>query len=757
MSGKLLFERLGETKLTSLKFSNARDGFDKQIDDEPLIVKSLPSDPYDKTKYIGIAPKEKEAALENKERASRFFSTPRGKEFIQKQIGLQLSNTKLESVELFGFDLLGARITPNSIVSLVNISRDIANNGINENNALSAISALTRKSTREGLSPLQTYNPQNTLDQIGSDPNTGWNHYDRFGVGNIVQDSSKYWYIVNKNNNSISDVRSESPNNRLVILQKSLGVGLESEKSVNKLAETLTKGLKTAYDFVNVSSTFLNQGLGIANALGIQNNNKLREVTGGLNEGFSYITNKLALADRFAAPFTKNIIDQYEGGPGSLNGIGPTVIKRYDNTNNRLRLSNILEAANDSIFKKRNLFWGDPLSKRTFPTPISKRYQDQTGEDLFTTFENKGEIKLNVYKKIHYESIRKTNLPLPKKSVGKITIDKTNKKYTYSFEVHEPNEYAVLKDKLAKNNQYFGETGKFTAYNRSAPLSDSVERVVFTPIDPFTGKPLFAKDAKGNLDLNTGRIFFDAFISNFKDTYSPTWNDINYIGRSESFHVFTKFKRDISFTLQVPCFNPKQLRNRHRALSELASQTAGRYSGGKLGGVITYLRLGKYLAPGVSTPWGTGTYGLTGEPGIITSLNISIPNDASWDIDEQLAHYLTVDIGFNLIHNSRPEWNNGGWLADIGGYIPDDFTPSYDATNLNASSSAYQKANDLSTNSGTTPSLLNSRPLLPLPIQAPSLPTLVPIQSSPSLPPAVEAGDGEYILDDDGIFNYLNA
>jgi hypothetical protein len=686
-----LFDRLGSTKLTSLKFSDARDGFARQIDDEPLVVKSLPTDPYISTGYVGTAPNEKDAASENKERITRFFATPRGKAFINKQIGLQLSNTKIEGIA--GLDALNLNLgplnfNPNSVTSLINIGRDIANNGLNENNALSAISTLTRPTTRIGTSPLQNYNPQNTLDQIGSDPYTGWNHYDRFGSTNIIPNSDKYLYIATENSGLNNINRNGSPGNRLVKLQKSLGVGLESEKPLNELAEKLTTGFKKVNSFINKTNSYLNQGLGLVNSLGLQNDPNVQRISGEISKGFNLVNNKLALADKFIAPFTNNIIDQYEGGPGSLNGVGSTVIKRYENTSGNEKLPRILEAADASLRRKRSLISGI--------ANISQQYQDDTGEDLFgNDFRNRNEVSYKVYETKNYETIRKTNMPKSRKSVAAVIVDPKAKTYTYNIE--KQTLHNIDFDRTNKDSRYFGDSGKFEYFDRPTPSNTSLDRVVFTPINPFTGVPFDGGDPK-----YTGRIFFDAFVSNYRDNYTPTWTDINYIGRSETFHIFSKFKRDISFTLQVPCFNPRQLNARHRALSELASVNAGTYNNGKLGGIITYLKLGNYLAPNSSQPNSTP---IVGEPGIITSFNISIPNDSSWDIDEQLAHYLTVDIGFSLIHNAQPQWSRGGWLNNIGEYIDETFNPVYN------------------TNIGTTEIFSNP---LPSPIPVPKIINVIP-------------------------------
>jgi hypothetical protein len=681
---RLLFDKLGETQFTSLKFSDARDGFNRQIDDEPLIVKPLPVDPYSTAGYIGVSPKEKDAALENQERIKRFFSTPRGKSFIDKQIGLQLSNTRLESAQgLIGIG--GLNINPELVRSAIDISADIIKSGLDETNFVGAVTLFKRPVTRTAISSLQIYNPQNTLDQIGSDPYSGWNHYDRFGSTNILLANDKYLNIVTQNNDT-----NQSRNNRLVGLNKSLGTGRESEKFFNKLAEKLTNGLKTLNRFTNKANSFFNQGLGIANALGYGNDPKVISTADKITNGFNVATNKLAIIDRALAPLANNIIDQYEGGPGSLNGIGPTIIRRYDNTSGLEKLPRIRAAAENALLRSRNLLVGE--DNKTVIAKISNDYREATGDETFEGLNNPTQISNKVYDhgyELNYRTVYATNLPKKRREVIEVKITDTEISETINFIEPKP----VNINKGTSDFNYFIK-GKFNDFNRKIPVTDeekttynnSVNNVVFTPINPFSGTPFLVKGKDGKPIEGSGRLNFEAYISNFKDNYVPTWNDINYVGRAETFNVFTKFKRDIAFTLQIPCFNHIELREKHQTLSALASINAGFYSGfpsnaqtidtlgydpnsndQKMGGVITYLKLGNYLSP-------NSARSIKGEPGIITNLTITIPNDASWDIDQQLAQYLTVDIGFKVIHNVLPEFSEVGFLGGIGSSLA-KYTP----------------------------------------------------------------------------------
>jgi len=139
------------------------------------------------------------------------------------------------------------------------------------------------------------------------------------------------------------------------------------------------------------------------------------------------------------------------------------------------------------------------------------------------------------------------------------------------------------------------------------------------------------------------------------------------VGRSESFYIYNKFKRDVSFNLSIPCFNKVELFEKHRALGQLASTTAGSYKNNFLGGVLLKLNVGNYLK---------------GEYAILNSLSYDIPDDASWDISDDafLAMYLNASFNFTIIHTKRPEYvhspatgtNTNGFF----GHLPDPQIPS---------------------------------------------------------------------------------
>jgi hypothetical protein len=155
-------------------------------------------------------------------------------------------------------------------------------------------------------------------------------------------------------------------------------------------------------------------------------------------------------------------------------------------------------------------------------------------------------------------------------------------------------------------------------------------------------------------------------MKGFKDNFDATWNEYNYVGRAESFYTYNKFKRNVSFNLDIPCFNKIQLLEKHRALGQLASTTAGSYNDkGIMGGVVLKVQVGKYLDD---------------EYAILNNISYDIPDDSSWDIDEGLAMYLKVSISLTIIHGKKlPKYEVGSGNSNTGffGYLPNPLGEGY--------------------------------------------------------------------------------
>jgi hypothetical protein len=182
---------------------------------------------------------------------------------------------------------------------------------------------------------------------------------------------------------------------------------------------------------------------------------------------------------------------------------------------------------------------------------------------------------------------------------------------------------------------YFNGKNKVSNFDR---VDRDIMLVTFDPINPFDATDL-------------GTVVFSAYMSGFKYNSNSTWNPVKYVGRSESFYTFTEHKRDVSFNLQIPCFNRVHLLEKHRAISELQSAGAGKYDGNnRLGGIITKVTLGSYLIA---------------EPGILTSISFDIPDTSSWDLDYKLAMYINAQFNFTILGKELPTYREGGFFHKL--------------------------------------------------------------------------------------------
>ena len=443
--------------------------------------------------------------------------------------------------------------------------------------------------------PTRLYNNGlNTLAQVGA--NAFGQHFNRHGILPVQDDNTKYFAVVRHNN--------ENGNNRLVSLKKKL----------IKVVEPPSKFLNS-----------LNFVFGIANSI------------------FGTRLNTQALQ----AP--ELTIDSYAGGPGSVYGQGRTLIRRYDITSNTY---------NNQQPTARG------VKNYTGTLGVTKKYFTDTTRNVTGILGALNNLAVSVASGAANGSFPQVNQTavnykggLPAGSNGtsdspttrnyQSLVDAIKTTSTQKGFTAQP----VSIDKNSPTYQYYGKRRLFDSnsiaiYNNTLNLDrhdPDLMTVVFQAINPF-GDPSVGYHFK-----------FPAYIKGFKDNFDATWNDYNYAGRSETYYTYSKFKRSVGFSLDIPCFNKTQLFERHRALGQLASTTAGAYNtNGLLGGVLLKVKVGGYL---------------NNEYAILNSISYDIPDDSSWDLDgtgtndiksiegrNQLAMYLKVNISLTIIHNKLPEY-----------------------------------------------------------------------------------------------------
>lgn len=548
-------------------------------------------------------------------------SLPKGPIFVAKQVGLQLTSPKLEVKKGIG-----------GLASGIFSSIFSANPG-------QALGTLTGGI----LGPTRIYNLGiNTLAQIPA--NAFGTHFSRHGLLPVQDQDSKYESVVAFNN------RGNSSNNRLVELTKKFVLGDQKyETSTNYNLEAARKQNRKENREARRNNRISNQSL----------------KEGAKAEGFDY---KPVKFKRQKLNLTDQTVDGYLTGPGSTYGVGVTIIKRYSYTEDSARIEESLKDAASFAGKSRL-------------TTAAINYTNALGE--------KAKLSVNTAAK----AINAYTSSIPNSTTGSNEIVKALSQginATYAELVSKINTTTILTQsgsyngtyttspvtgstisttdphvlRGAANFRYYGSgstsiTGSRKEYNNSNVFSRTdagIMSVIFRAVNPF-GQPV-ADPARPGVNKNEDRFVFNAYMTGYKDDFVATWNDINYAGRAESFYIYNKFKRTVSFNLKVPCFNKKQLFEKHRALGQLASTTAGSYNNSLLGGVLVKVNLGNYLV---------------GEYAILNNVSYSIPDDASWDIadDALLAMYLDASFSLTIVHKNLPQFVQQDSKSGFFGYLPD--------------------------------------------------------------------------------------
>jgi len=308
----------------------------------------------------------------------------------------------------------------------------------------------------------------------------------------------------------------------------------------------------------------------------------------------------------------KGEILRYSGGPGSALGVGQTVIKRYYdstayNTPEFRRNHYILNAGQISSYESSK-----------FSTEVNDFRKDLTSLQFLGTKKNilsnspdysRPENRIEQRVNLGNPGRRDKNVSSYSKGLGR-ALDKINALPLYKKE-------EVLQ----------------------ANITNDLVKFRIGVID------------NKNPKLKT-YIHFRAFIDTFSDNYSAAWNEQQFMGRGEKFYRYGGFNRNINLDWTVAAQSKEEIMIQYKKLNFLASVLAPDYTdAGYMAGNLVTLTLGGWCYE---------------QPGFITSLNLSVPQESPWEINikdgtgtspelKEVPHMVKV-TGFNFtpIHNFVP-------------------------------------------------------------------------------------------------------
>lgn len=136
---------------------------------------------------------------------------------------------------------------------------------------------------------------------------------------------------------------------------------------------------------------------------------------------------------------------------------------------------------------------------------------------------------------------------------------------------------------------------------------------------------------------------FRSFITSISDNYTANWKEQSYLGRGEKFYKYTDFGREMSISFKVVALSQAEMKPIYDKLNFLASSIAPSYTtSGYMAGNVAKLTLGNYVK---------------NQYGLIKTLGYTINEESSWDITSgnELPFLIDVQMSFTPIHNFRPQ------------------------------------------------------------------------------------------------------
>lgn len=282
-----------------------------------------------------------------------------------------------------------------------------------------------------------------------------------------------------------------------------------------------------------------------------------------------------------------NQIISYLGGPNSFLGIGRTNIGRYTNTKNNQTIVNSNIGTNNFALNSYEELSKKSSAKNNFGATAQDFRKDilnQNNTETFLTFTNYLNPKINAETRI---GIGNPGKPSRKRNKYSISDPQTQDQINMLPLVN------IINGKFQNGQDIETNT-----------LGRDLIKFRFEAIN------------NDNASETVG-IFFRAYITGINDNFSPEWNNFKYNGRGEHFYVYEGFRRQISFKLKIAAQSRSEMKPLYQKLNYLASNLTPDYKGTFMRGPFMLLTIGDYI-------WR--------QPGFINSLDISIPDEAPWEI-----------------------------------------------------------------------------------------------------------------------------
>ena len=260
----------------------------------------------------------------------------------------------------------------------------------------------------------------------------------------------------------------------------------------------------------------------------------------------------------------------YQGGPGSILGVGKTIIKKGQPTNLNLEnSSNVGFLPYEDLKVISDSLQGNPNSIIDFRQEI-----------------NGTKVQTLDYSRLENRIEKRVNLGDP----GEKGADRSNYQEGLGTALDKLNAMPLYKGVGPADNEQ--------------PKNDFVKFRIGVIQNNDPSKKVY--------------VHFRAFLDSMSDSYSADWSDIKLMGRGENFYKYKGFTRNVSLSWTVAAQSKQELIPQYQKLNYLASSLAPDYTSiGYMAGNLVTLTLGGWFYE---------------QPGIITSMTLDVPQESPWEI-----------------------------------------------------------------------------------------------------------------------------
>ena len=564
------------------------------------------------------------ASARDTARVGKFLASGKGALFIIKQVGLQLSNPRLEQEE--PKDTFGKLGTKSTKSDLLNKAAGIINT------ATTAINGFIKERT-----PNQIYNlGLNTLTQIplmafgghiirqgllpiggggylnGSTDNIKGYNYEKITKANNIASKQSINQVTSTNNQTpTTGVTGAASGGSYTNIIKAKNQASADKIQADLIAEGKIPDITREQTLSNITIKAGRTPLSYQEAP-----NRLLQYLKIINTDTS--KDIPTLSNFVSGPST---LQDYKGGAQSIFGIGNTTIKTYPDQ--RTNISNI---SDDPKAELLNGFTPKPYKELDrLSTKLSSNRLNQTY--INTVDSPTTDDSLNIEDRIGVSKIGKSSKLRSVDSINTISVMSGKTFYEFAASGSTPNG-------INSNSSLFTYTPNTNGKSNGGIFGRDIIKFRIE----------FINNNLSNGD--TEMLVFRAYIDDFNDGMSAKWNSYRYMGRGEDFYVYDGFTRDISISFTIYAHSPEEMKPLYQKLNYLMSTFTPDYNTQlKMRGNIAKLTVGDYLYQ---------------QPGIFTDIKLSGMLDTHWEIgiegkdQYEVPKHIKVNLSFKPIHNFLP-------------------------------------------------------------------------------------------------------